>query len=500
MNSLLDRLIGQSLYGRPGGTAMATLCQHIGREASRRTVQRRLEELVRYGWVIRRSRGRGTRYQLTAAGEEALGPARAEYPPLRLHEDGDDPPTSLPPGGGPFALPELPPPGEAQASLPPSMVPHPVLTAASCEARDLIRQPQAFRKAVGYRRDFLDAYQPGVTFYLPQTLRNHLRAIGQSANMAALPPGTYARQVLDRLLIDLSWNSSRLEGNTYSLLETDHLIRQGRGGEPERQVESQMILNHKAAIEFLVEEPAALGYNHYTFLNLHAILTEGLMKDRAAEGRLRLGAVGIGGSVFHPLNDPMVLEECFGRILTKAAAIPDPLELCFFLMVQLPYLQPFEDGNKRVSRLAANLPLIQQNLSPLSFVDVTARDYADGILAVYELNRVEVLRDLFAWAYERSAWRYATVRQVIGDPDPMQVRYRDEIKDRVRDIVVHGLNKPAAARALRQWATRNITAGDRDRFIEMVEQQLLGLRDTNSARMRIRPSEFAAWLPVWQAR
>ncbi len=493
MNPSLDPQLARAITSRPEGTAMAAISRVVSEAASRRTIQRRLEEWVRLGWILRHGQGRGTRYQLTAAGQEALQPEPPRWPSPVLREGGDEPDSVIAKALPPLPVEESPPP-------PPSMVPHPVLSPESCEARDIVRQPQAFRKAVGYRREFLDAYQPGSTFYLPENLRTHLRSIGQSANMAALPPGTYARQVLDRLLIDLSWNSSRLEGNTYSLLETDHLIQRGGTQDPARWVDAQMILNHKAAIEFLVESPGELGFNNYTFLNLHAILTENLLKDRSAEGRLRLGAVGIGGSVFHPLNNPAVLEECFGIILAKTAAIPDPLEQCFFLMVHLPYLQPFEDGNKRTSRLAANLPLIQQNLSPLSFVDVTTRDYADGILAVYELNRIEVLRDLFAWAYERSAWRYTTVRQEIGAPDPMSVRYRDEIKQCVRDTVVHRCNKPAAIHALREWAAQNVTAGDRPRFIEMVEQQLLGLRETNIARMRLRPSEFAAWLPVWQGQ
>ena len=91
--------------------------------------------------------------------------------------------------------------------------------------RDQVRKPQQKRKPVGYRREFLDAYKPNATPYLPAKLCQKLYAIGQSEHMAAMEPGTYARQVLDRLLIDLAWNSSRLEGNTYSLLETDHLLK-----------------------------------------------------------------------------------------------------------------------------------------------------------------------------------------------------------------------------------------------------------------------------------
>ena len=93
-------------------------------------------------------------------------------------------------------------------------------------------------------------------------------------------------------------------------------------------------------------------------------------------------------------------------------------------MVQLPYLQPFDDVNKRVSRLAANIPLIRHNLSPLSFTDVPRATYTDAMLGVYELNRIELLRDVFIWAYERSAARYAAVRQSLGEPDPFRLRYR----------------------------------------------------------------------------
>jgi hypothetical protein len=262
----------------------------------------------------------------------------------------------------------------------------------------------------------------------------------------------------------------------------------------------QMILNHKAAIEFLVESPDELGFNRYTFLNLHAILSDGLLKNAKSEGALRTIPAGVGGTVYHPTNQPALIEECFDLILRKAAVISDPLECAFFLMVHLPYLQPFEDGNKRTSRLSANLPLIQKNMSPLSFVDVPVRDYTDGILAVYELNRIELLRDLFAWAYERSAGRYASIRQEMSDPDPLHVRYRMEVKDRIRDVVVNRMGKMTAAEALRRWTLQNVTASDRAHFIEIVEERLLDLNEGSIARVRVRPSEFAAWWPVWTKR
>ena len=479
----IEQAIANRLAQSERGVSIDELCQTFGDQVSRRTLQRRLDAMFKLGLIDRRGKARATRYHSNTSARTVTVPAPAArhspiVPQVSANVLCEDTPAL--PGSTPSIGPEL--------------------SAESRQLRDIIRQPQGLRNVVGYERKFLERYIPNETSYLSEGLREHLHKVGQSDEMAAMPPGTYARQVLDRLVIDLSWNSSRLEGSTYSLLETDHLISLGKTGDEARYMEAQMILNHKAAIEFLVEAPEELGFNRYTLLNLHAILTEGLLKNAKAEGALRSSPVMIGGSVFHPINQPAIIEECFDLILKKAAAIRDPLECCFFLMVQMPYLQPFEDGNKRTSRLAANMPLIQKNMAPLSFVDVPTRDYADGVLAVYELNRIELLRDVFVWAYERSAGRYAAIRQEIGEPDPIHLRYRMEIKERIRDVVVNRMDKPMAARALQRWALQNVTASDRAHFIEVVEERLLALNEGSIARVRVRPSEFAAWWPIWTGR
>ena len=132
---------------------------------------------------------------------------------------------------------------------------------------------------------------------------------------------------------------------------------------------------------------------------------------------------------------PQLIEECFGSLLSKAAKIENPFEQAFFVMVHIPYLQPFDDVNKRVSRLAANIPLIRNNLAPLSFTDVPQRTYTEAILGVYELNDVALLKDVFFWAYERSAAQYAAVRQSLGEPDPFRLKYRTELRDTVAAII-----------------------------------------------------------------
>ena len=296
-----------------------------------------------------------------------------------------------------------------------------------------MRRPLYDRAPVGYDREFLDKYRPNVSSYLtPETIAS-LSRIGTTHD--AEPAGTYARHILNRLLVDLSWASSQLEGNTYSLLDTQRLIEFGEAAQGKDAAETQMILNHKAAIEFMVDLQDELAFNRQVILNLHGILSDNLLADPNASGRLRRIGVGIGNSVYHPLEVPQLIEECFQQVIDTAAAIHNPFEQAFFAMVHLPYLQPFEDVNKRVSRLAANVPLIRQNLSPISFIDVPARAYVEGLLGVYELNRIDLLRDVFVWAYEHSSQRYVAVRQSLGEPNKFRLKFRIEIIEVVRQIV-----------------------------------------------------------------
>jgi len=403
----------------PNGASPGDLMVAPGLDISRRTLVRRLGHLVDRGQLRPVGEGRARRYVLPEIEDGAS----------RIEET-------------------VPIPADEQWRSPQTL-----------EIRDSVARPLNVRLPVGYQADFLESYVPNETAYLPRGLRQRLANIGQ-VGLTDLPAGTYVRQVLHRLLIDLSWNSSRLEGNTYSLLETQRLLDLGETAEGKAAEETQMILNHKAAIEMLAEQAEEIGFNRYTILNLHALLSDNLLADPAAGGRLRTRAVGISGSVYHPLEVPQAIDERFDEILAKASAIEDAFEQAFFVMVQIPYLQPFEDVNKRVSRLAANIPLIKQNLCPLSFVDVPPEDYLGALLGVYELNRVEYLRDVFAWAYERSSARYTAVRQSLGDPDPFRLRYRSKIGSFVREVVQSRKDKSAAAMWIAKAAEEQVPEED----------------------------------------
>jgi len=202
--------------------------------------------------------------------------------------------------------------------------------------------------------------------------------------------------------------------------------------------------------------------------------------------------VDIAGTAYRPPGIPQQISECFRLVLTKADAITDPFEQAFFVMVHIPYLQPFVDVNKRTSRLGANLPLIKANLCPLSFVGMPEQAYVEGTLGIYELNRVELLRDVFAAAYERSCAQYRVERDGMGEPDTFRLRYRNALSTAVRETVQSG--DPPQREMMRKWAERNgVPEADREPFAELALELLVGLHEGSLRRFNLLPSEFQAW-------
>ena len=474
---LADRMEAE-IRRHPEGIPAASLYKAFAEEASPRSLLRILDRLVRRERIVAKGGSRATRYLPLPSiqGNEQPPFAQHQWPnPPRLIQgnvqiaDSSDTPLTLR--------------AEAEVYVP--------LTGESPMLRDWVRRPITQRRPVGYDRKLLDAYRPNETFYLNDAdWRTRLRDIGRTPPEQR-PANTYARDILSRLLIDLSWASSHLEGNTYSRLDTQNLIEHGREAEGKGRLEAQMILNHKRAIEFLVEQAEDTGFDMHTFGNLHALLSENLLDNPADEGRLRERIVEIGGTVYRPLHVPQQIEELFRLILDKAGAIADPFEQALFLMVHIPYLQPFMDVNKRVSRLGANIPFIKNNLCPLSFIDVPERAYVEGTLAVYEHGRVDLLRDVFTWAYERSCDQFKAVAGTLPEPDPFRQKYRAELVEAVAAIVREG--KANKYDDVRKAAANLVPAEDQQRFASMVSKELRHLHEGSIARYKLRLAEFRVW-------
>jgi len=451
----LDRLV-HLIAQHPNGIGVASLAQRLDEQLLRRTLQRRLALLVEQGRIQSVGAARAVRYVCAPLPAQQVLVAQ-------------EPARYAVPVGGEVYVP---------------------VSAAGAQIKAHVRQPRTLRTPVGYRQEFCEQYHPNHTVYLPPALRDQLHALGQSP-CEQQPAGTFARDMLNRLLIDLSWASSQLEGNTYSRLDTARLIEFGQAAEGKGALETQMILNHKQAIEYLVLDPAGAPVTPDTIIALHAFLSDGLMADPQAVGRIRRRAVEIGGSVYLPVALPQRLEELFGIVVQTAAEIHDPFEQAFFLMVHLPYLQPFEDVNKRVSRLAANIPFIRHNLCPLSFIDVPQQAYVDAMIGVYELNRVELLRDVFVWAYERSCQQYVAVQHNLVPPDIFRLRYRQALTQVVAAIVK--ADQPASRNAVMANIPSAVAAPDRAHFVDLVLKEFAALHPGNAVRFGIRPMELEAW-------
>lgn len=356
-----------------------------------------------------------------------------------------------------------------------------------------VSQPITARTPVGYNQDFLRAYKPNQDFYLTAQQRADLLKVGTAENHAR-PAGTYARNILNRLLIDLSWNSSRLEGNTYSLLDTKRLIELGESAASKNAAETQMILNHKAAIEYIIESADEDNISSQQIRSIHALLSENLLGDPGASGRIRQIAVAIGGTTYLPLDNQHVLKECFEVFIGKLNLIQDPFEQSLFALVQLSYMQAFEDVNKRTSRLVANIPLIKKNLRPLSFADVENEAYVKALLGVYEKNDASLFRDLYLWAYTRSAQRYSAIQQSMGEPNLLKMKYRAEIHEIIHTMILEKTPGPQMVYRIRNLLeAKHLPEADSAELFNLIETEIVSLHDGNIARFKIRPSEFEAW-------
>ena len=436
----MEDVVLKVLSARPGGARISSLEEAIaaaGIEVSRRTLQRCLARMEKAGAVLREGRSVAANY-------------------------------ALPHSETPFDLTSL------------------KLSTKAAEVRDAVSLPTLDKNIATWNPDFLESYEPNATHFLDREIRTQLHDMGRTGP-DGLPAGTHLRDVLGQLTIDLSWASSRLEGNRYSRIDTEQLIRFGKHAEGKDLEDTRMILNHKSAIEMIAENPDQIGYDRYTFMNIHAQLSEDMMSDPAASGRLRKRPVDIGGSVFVPLAIPRRIEEAFDMILDKAERIADPFEASFFLLAQIPYLQPFEDMNKRVSRLGANIPLIKANMSPLSFFGIPEAAYFQATQAVYEFNRTEYLAEVYLIAYERSCQRYAAIKNSAPPPDPIRLRYREEIRAMVRDSVLGVFEGP------QEYLGSSDIRDHGARLAEILEQEVEGLHEGNILRYGLRMSQFQAW-------
>lgn len=233
------------------------------------------------------------------------------------------------------------------------------------------------------------------------------------ASLANVPSYSMDKRSLGKFLIDFSCASSVLEGGTYSMLDTLALIEYGEKAAGKPIEDAFLVLNHKEAFEYLYDNQRldAIFRVHELLTNDHDLpqlqgsrhfLTKpyrGVPRDHSD--------VDITLSTYVPPSRPGTgyVSRMLNRILDRAAAISNPVQAAFYLLTRIPYLQPFQDGNKRTSRAMCNVPLLLAKLPPVSFVDFGKRDYIVSMLAFYELGDIRLAEACFVDAYRRSIER-----------------------------------------------------------------------------------------------
>lgn len=423
-------------------------------QASRPTINRALRDLLASAFLEKLGGGRSTRYKATALARPALEAA----------------PNTTPTPTAPGALQWSPAARALVATL---------------------RAPLGARTPTGYDPSFVSSYIPNQSSLLPPQLASDLFAMGRSQDQQ--PAGTYAREVLEPLLIDLSWSSSRLEGNNKSLLDTKELFEREAQTGP-FDVDTLMLLNHKSAIEFMVDAIPTEGITVAVIVDLQAKLMRDLLKDARDIGSIRRRLVQIDGSVYTPSSMPALLEETLQLIIDKVRHIRNPVEAAFFLWVNLAYLQPFADGNKRTSRLSANIPLMLHNCAPLSFLDVERTDYAIAMLGVYEQRNVAAAVELFEFIYRRSIQKYSVLRASLAAPDPLRMRYRQALNELMQLVVFYGQTLDAA------FAAVPINAADVAALRIIVITELDHLAPHNCARYNLARGITQRWIEAGRPR
>jgi len=352
-----------------------------------------------------------------------------------------------------------------------------------------LKAPLYAREPCTYNDIWLMGYIPNETFYLSDVQRKLLTECG-SQTVHNQPAGTYANKIYDRILIDLSYNSSRLEGNTYSLLDTQKLLLEGKAAEDKIDADRIMILNHKEAIRFLVKGVERIEVNEECIRTLHYLLADGLVLPKHA-GNIRQDGVRISGSVYIPLDNFSRIEKIFSVIIEKAQKIKDVFEQSFFLLAHLSYLQAFMDVNKRLARLSANIPLVKNNYIPISFNDIEKEDYQTAVIAIYELNEILPLSDLFCFSYIKTCKEYLVTSEAIAF-DPQRVRYRQARRTLIANII----KEKVTAKNFRSYiemGADSIPKVDQKKFIEDVLEDLYHLDIIKLAGLGVTRQEFEAW-------
>ena len=255
----------------------------------------------------------------------------------------------------------------------------------------------------GYNLGLIKSVLPKVSLFTEYELSrlNSLHSMYKK-NVSELTALEYGKE-LERLAIDLSWKSSQIEGNTYSLLETERLLKEKETAQGKKKEEAIMLLNHKSALDFIIEEPSYIDPLSISRIeDIHSLL----MKELGVERNIRQRRIGITGTNYRPLDNEYQIREQMRSMCELVNSRSNVFEKALLLLVLISYIQAFVDGNKRTARIISNAILISNGYCPISFRTVSPLDYKKGMLVFYEQNNMQAFKEIFIEQFEFSVKTY----------------------------------------------------------------------------------------------
>ena len=296
-------------------------------------------------------------------------------------------------------------------------------------------QPLHLRSPVFFDESLITRYIPNETQALTPLRNNELNEGLKNIRNGVCENKNYNERTLERFLIDLSFASSAMEGNTYNQLETEALIKYGEEAQGKTHDETLMILNHKLAISFLLENLDA-PFNLSFANRAHTLLMRGLLKPKDL-GVTRKNEARIGGSSYRPSVSASELRSGLSSTLYKADQIDDPFEAMVFLVANTSYVHHYEDGNKMMGRILANIPLLRKGLPPLSFVGINKADYTQGLLEYYERKNTSTLSNALVEGYLQAVHVYPSSHEPSQFPKRSELLFRKTI-DEIMNFIISG--------------------------------------------------------------
>ena len=255
----------------------------------------------------------------------------------------------------------------------------------------------------GFNHSLLTSSLPDVALFTQEELRqlNELQNV-YTKNISVLSKTEYNKE-LERLAIDLSWKSSQIEGNTYSLLETERLLKEKETAAGKTKDEAVMLLNHKDALDFIIENPGYIAPLTLAGIeDIHSIL----IKELGVERNIRKRRVGISGTNYVPIDNEFQIREALENMCSLVNLQTNVFAKALLALVLLSYIQPFTDGNKRTGRIISNAILINHHYCPISFRTIDSVEYKKAMLIFYEQNNISAFKRIFISQFEFAVKTY----------------------------------------------------------------------------------------------